>query len=431
MGRPSQRSGLTKHETRTSLATFNWSLGFRSVFITICAGTAFPFVAFALLLGIEWEWMGFVGSVVSFACVIQMLGMIVSTRVKHRKSFILSVGVCEPFLMMVAVLLVPFLPAGTRMYALAAAAFVAAAAMHLTSPLASDWVASTIPAAVRGRYLGRRFQIMNAAIIVTMLAAGVAMDAIGKTNVRGLACLLTAGGLFGVAAVLALRRATMSAVSLTSQVSLADVPRTLRHRPFRRYVWAMVLYNVPFLLACPYYQVLNIDVLGMKARHIAYMFAGYYVVKILVSPLIGRYVDRKGARWTLLAFGPVYVLFFVGLTVGAGGSVWLVAAAWALVGIADAGYMVAMMSALYGSIPEKGARPAYFAVYSLFSLMSFGIGGMVAVPVLKSLKGVTLSIGSLTLDQFQIFFAICTVMMIASIFGALLLVDPRRDREPA
>ena len=440
MSQSSQRSGLTKDETRTSLESFNWSLGFRAAFEAICASTGFIFVSFALSLGLEKERMGFIASAVSFACVLQMIGLIFTTRIRDKKAFIIKVGVVEPLLMIGAVLVVPFLPQGIRLYALGAVIFLAAAALYLVSPLTQDWIASTIPTGVMGRYLGRRFQVMSASIIVTTLIAGHVVERINKTNAAGvaehiskpntfgLACVLAVGGVFGIAAVLALRRATMPALSMGSHVTWSDILPTFKHRDYRRYIIAMLIYNAPFYIAVPYYQVFNLKILGMRESFIAYMFVAYYAVRILITPWLGRHVDRKGARWALLAFGPLYVLFFVGLVLSDQGRVWPTVVGWVLAGVADAAYSIGMTGALFLSVPRIATRPAFFAIFNLFALGIFGIGAILAVPILEALKDVHLAIGPLTLGQFQIFFGICTLMMIPCTLGALFLARQGRTR---
>jgi len=427
MSQPSGQSGLTKHETRRSLESFNWSLSLRSVFVSVCAGTSFVFTAFALSLGLSKERMGFVTSVMSFACIIQTVSLIATTRVKDRKGFILSAAIAEPVLVIVAVVLVPYLPAALRLLALGAAVFMAAALLHLTQPLTDEWLASTIPAEIRGRYLGRRFQIMSLVLIVTTLALGPIAEWIGKTNTTGLSQLLAVGGLFGVLSVLALRWATMPAVSTTSRVEWHDIPRTFRSPGFKRYVLAVLIYSLPFFPTVPYYQVVNLEVLHMRESFIGYMMGGYYIVKIVAMPWVGRYVDRRGARHAMLVFGPAYVLFFAGYALSSAGRVWPAVMAWAVAGVADAAFPVAMTGALYAAVPEEPARPAYFAVNNLCSLATYGIGAVAAVPVLEALDGVHVSIGPIRLEQFQCFFAFCTLLMVPCMFGALLLAHPERQ----
>ena len=132
MNESGPRARLTRQERRTTLHSFNWSAGLRTFYDTVCGGSTFVFVAFALSLGLEKERIGLITTVVSFACIVQMLGLAVANFVRDRKAFVLSVALGEPILMIVAVLAVPFLPKEIQLWALGAAVFLAAASLHLT-----------------------------------------------------------------------------------------------------------------------------------------------------------------------------------------------------------------------------------------------------------------------------------------------------------
>jgi len=419
---PRMRSGLTKEETRTSLEAFNWSATFRGVFDTICAATTFVFAGFVLSAGIPKEKMGFINSVVSLACIIQILSLLVLNRIEDKRRFVLSVALAEPLLMIAGVMAIPFLPQSVRIYALIVVVFMAAASLHLTRPVADDWLAATIPVEVRGRYLGRRFQFLTLSIIVTTLAAGQIAERIGKANTLGLALILAAGGVFGILSVLALRKATMPAVSANSRIRWGALRETWENRLFRRYISGLLIYNIPFYLAVPYYQVFNLKILHMRESVIAYMMAGYSIVKILTAPFCGRWLDRLGPRLTLYLCGPVYVLFFAAFTVSTPDRTWPVIVAWCAVGFTDAAYTILIASALYASVPHSPSRPAYFAINNLVGLATYGAGSLLAVPILEALEGVNWRFGPLQLDQFHAFFAGCTLLMIPCILSSQFFV---------
>ena len=56
------------------------------------------------------------------------------------------------------------------------AVFVSAAALNLTRPLFESWVASSVPMAIRGRYLGRRVQAIQLFAIGATPVAGFAAE---------------------------------------------------------------------------------------------------------------------------------------------------------------------------------------------------------------------------------------------------------------
>jgi len=425
---PSQNDGNTspspprfpRASSRESLEAFNWSGGWRTVFDTLATPASFVFVAFALSVGVARERIGLLVALASFACLAQVLALPLLNHVPNKKRFILTMGSVEPVLLMMAVLVLPWLPAAGRIGALAVAVFIGAIALHTTRPLTESWIATTVPIAIRGRFLGRRTEAITAFAVVATLGAGWIAEWIDQTNTFGLSCLLATGGVFGLLAVVALRRASMPAVSAMAKVTAADWRVVLQDRGFRRYLLGVLIYNVPFFLAIPYYQVFHLTVLHLQPSVIAYMTVGFLGVKVITARFLGRHVDRTGHPWMLLMTGPIWVLFFAGFALSTPDRVWPVFISWTIAGIAEAAYIVAATGALYAATPHSSARPAYFAVSEVVVWASLALGALVAVPLLEWLKGFSLTVGPVRLGQFQCFFALWTLAMIPSMFAARL-----------
>ncbi len=416
---------LNKQETRESLGWFNWNVSLRGAFETIGGGTTLVFTAFALAIGVPRDAMGYFTAVISCACIVQLLGMPVAGRVRQRKRFILAVAVAEPLLLIAAVLVTPWLPPELRPLSLGVAVFTAAACLHLTRPFSDDWLATTIPSGLRGRYIGRRIRISSFAIVASTLAVGAGVEVLGKDNADGLAFLLVLGALFGVGAALTLARATKPVVREPATFAMSDLLVVWRTRPFVRLTVGTVLLMLPFYFAGAYYQVFNLEVARMRPWLIAAMGVGYLLVKLLLTPALGRICDRVGPRPLLWAMCPIYVAFFLCFPLVEPGRVWPLIAAWAFVGVADGIYGVAAPAALYGTIPAEGSRPAYFAVYNLISLGCFAVGGVLAVPLLGVLHTIDWSWGPAQLGGYHLFYTLCGLVMIPCT-AAVLLFPPRR-----
>jgi hypothetical protein len=103
----------------------------------------------------------------------------------------------------------------------------------------------------------------------------------------------------------------MPVQSAIARVTWKDARDALRFRPFRNYLAGTLIRNLPFLLACPYYQVFYLRELDMKASRIAYMTIGYLVVKLLVTGFCGRFIQRYGVRRAVWVSGPLYATFFL------------------------------------------------------------------------------------------------------------------------
>ncbi|MCF7689525.1 MAG: MFS transporter [Cephaloticoccus sp.] len=411
---------LSKQQTRSSLAWFNWNISLRGVFETICGGTTMVFVAYALVMGVPRDAMGYFSATIGFACILQLLCLPLVSRVRRRKRFILIVAVIEPLLLVAAVLLTPVLPPTLRPVSLGLAVFLAAACLHLTRPFADDWLATTIPSGLRGRYIGQRLRVSSLAIIATTLLVGYAVDVVGQTSLFGLTMLLIVGGLFGVAAALTLTGASMPDKTESPHLRPGDLREVIRTRPFMALLAGTVLFNLPFYIAAGYYQVFNLEVLKMRPWLIACMGVGYLVVKLLFTPTIGRICDRIGPRSTLLLIGPIYAAFFLSFPFAAPDRAWPIIVAWAGVALADGVWGVAAPAALYATIPEQGVRPAYFAVYNLVTLGCFALGGILAVPLLGLLAQVHWTWGFANLGGYHLFYALMGVIMVPCSTAVLL-----------
>jgi MFS family permease len=207
---------------------------------------------------------------------------------------------------------------------------------------------------------------------------------------------------------------------------MLDIVRVFRERPFRRFLVGLMILNLPFTFAIPYYQVFHLTVLHMNKFSIGCIVVAYGITKILTAKLWGKAVDRVGPRRIMFMVSPVYTILFTAYVFSEPGHVWPIFLGWTVCGAADGGWGVASMATLYGAVPSRGARPAFFAVFNLAIFGLYGIGALVAVHVLKWLEHAQLALGPLTLDRYHIFFAIPLLLMLPCVSGGRLF--PRRVR---
>lgn len=429
-GSPRQRTGLTKHQTRGTLVSLNWNLALRTIFGTISSSGSFVFVAFALSLGLQKEQMGWIATMVSFASLAQMAGLIVSSRARNKKRMLVHLSLGEPLVLILAIAVIPFLPHSWKLYGLAIAVFASAALINLTRPLADDWTASAIPAGLRENFLGRRSQLLSFIAIGATLATGYMAEWIRGSSQANLAWLLIAGALFGVWAALPLRRGVLPSVTARASVTWEELKEVPRNRPFRRYLLVICLISLPFFLASPFYQVVHLEVLKLSTPTIAYMTVGYYVVKSLMSRYCATLVVRWGADLMLSIACVIYTVFFLSYVLAYKGHAWPVFAAWVLLGLADAIFNIAQGTALFAVIPHTPARSAYFATFSLIVLAFYGIGGLLAMPFLEAFKGKRIAFAGLMLNNFQCLFLLAVVLMIIStvLVRIIHIREPRRTQ---
>jgi len=418
------RTTTRSRRLRRSLAAFHWNIALRSVFATVCGGNTFIFVALALALGVSKESTARFTLAASLGCLFQLLILPMLGRVADRKRMVLIVGMLEPLMFMLMVLAVFLAPRPVRWLILVIGLCISSAFLNMTQPIRDDWLASLVPAGIRGRYLGRRELFICGALIVATLLSGWAGDVVGKENAVGLAVIIGVGSLFGIASIVTLSGAHMETVAAQA-ISWSAVVRTLNERGFRRVLIFAVLFNLPFFVGMPYYQVVYQRVIGMSLRAISGMFIAYFVIRMLFATYAGRLVDRLGARAAILLCGPVYVLFFGLMTVTEPGKSWPVFLGWSMSASADATWSVAMQACLFGAVPAgKAERPAFFAVYNVILLSLYGLFAVLVEIVIRHLSGFSMMIGTQRLGPYQILYACCTLLMIAVSFSPLLLPKP-------
>jgi MFS family permease len=262
--------------------------------------------------------------------------------------------------------------------------------------------------------------------VAATLVVGYIVNLLGTENRAGLAGLLVVGGVFGLAAALTLTKATMPVNEREIGLTARDIRGVMHNRAFVRLVIGTLLLMLPFYLAVAYYHVFNLEVVKMSPWLIACMGVGYLLVKLLITPAMGKLCDRLGPRKLLWVSGPIYAAFFLCFPFAAEGRAWPIILAWAFVALADGIYSVAAPAALYSTIPEQGARPAYFATYNLVSLGSFAVGGVIAVPLLGWLGKLHWTWGVANLGGYHLFFALCGLLMLPCTLAVTLFPENRR-----
>lgn len=415
--------------TRRSLESFNWNVSLRSVFDTVCGMSGFVFVTFTLALGIPKERLGIIASIASFACLFQMLGLIALEKIGNKKNYAIRLSVLEPLLLIVSVLLLPFLPPGLRFPVLCIAVFATAAALNLTRPITDDWLASTIPVSLRGRFLGKRMQISSLILILALAGSGLLARQLPKDDPFPYSLFLTAGALFGVLAAVALRHAHLPHVPDVDSFSWSAFPGILRNKLFRSCLLVSVVYNVPFWFAMPFYQVFYLRVLHMSEITIAGMLGIYYVFKIMLSPAIGRWISRFGARAIIFWVTVPYVYFFFSFALCTPERTWPLWLGWIAASLGDTAFSLTLTSVLYESVPQAGPRKAYFVANNLILFAAAGVLTACSTLLAESLKNRILDIGPWHFGQFHLLYLICAVALIPFGFGSAFFLPAMSRKE--
>ena len=298
--------------------------------------------------------------------------------------------------------------------------------MHLTRPVTDDWLSQTLPRRIRARYLGRRIQVVSLISIAVSIGFGRLVDWIkfsGADPSVLLGLFIQVGALFCALAVLSYSRVADPKETRPDEFRFADVKKALTYRPFLLFLVSIVTYNLPFFMGVAYYQVYFQKTLNLSAVEVGFAMAGYAGVKIAVMQFWRRVLDRLSMRNVLVMIGPVYVLFFGLLAIAMPGRHWPVHLAWALTGLADGAYGTIIQATSFKIIPKSPIRPAYFALYNLVMLGTYGVGALIAWPILTFMSGYESIFAPYHITRYHGLYALMCLLMIVGVYASWRILD--------
>ncbi len=260
----------------------------------------------------------------------------------------------------------------------------------------TSWIGAIVPARVRGRFLGRRMQLMTALGLVVAFAASLLKDLSGPGGETGLTGFLRrsfglAGGLWGAGGeryafliiyTFAVAAGLASTLLLLRQrdrpaplvpFSLRSLGEPLRDGGFRRFVYFFAWWSFAAAFGSPFWQPFYLKELRMSLTAVQIYSSIFVIAMAATATGWGRLIDRFGNKpvfraLIFLATANAFVYVFmrpdlywwVWLEAGTSGAMW-------------AGATVATINFIMGLSPEA-KRDNYVAVYAVVA----GASGLVA-----------------------------------------------------
>lgn len=162
-------------ENLRTLRFANLDAGFATGFATLVGG-AFM-VGFIRHLGGSDIWIGVLSAVPSLLGLLQIFGAIWGRSYVSYKSYV-TVGGLLWRVFHIPLILLPFvaLSGEARLWILFACVSVAAACVHLVSPIYNDWLAELVPSNSRGWFFSRRNGVAAVAGALAAIGGGVLLD---------------------------------------------------------------------------------------------------------------------------------------------------------------------------------------------------------------------------------------------------------------
>lgn len=328
--------------------------------------------AFGLAIGISPVPAGLLASVPLVAGgVLQLLTPRAIQRVRSLRGWVAACAAIQA-LSFIPLIIVALTGRTATVTVFAAASLYWAAGMAAVAGW-TPWMARVVPARVRGRFFGRRQGIVQAAMLVGLLAAGITLHAVaGSGHVR-----LVYAGMFALAFVARMG----SAISLARQgrgvdvtprrrMRLRSVAPKLRGNPRAPLLAYLIAALSAAAIAGPFITPYLLDHHRLSYGWYCAFTATIIVVKIVASPLIGKIMHRRGLRPVLTASA----LAIAPLPLG-----WLVsdAFAWFIVlqiysGFAWAGLELGIVMALFDAEDDAERTTMQVAFSGLQSIGNAG-----------------------------------------------------------
>jgi|GEM_PF-355409 len=345
-----------------------------------CAGGG-VLTAWALHLGASPLVIGLLGALPVACNVLNLPAAWLTHLVGRKRLAVAAVGASR--LVYLPLIALPFLPATDAIRLRLFIALVATAAVLAVvgNNAWSAWMGDLVPAAVRGRFFGRRTMVLTLSGAIASLAAGVAIDVLSPRGFKAeaLAGLAAIACLAGLASVWLLRRQHEPApagvrAEPTGRAALARCLRDPAARPFLYYqaAWHAAVAAVAGFIS--FHMLVNLRMgLALVAAHGVAVAA----VRVVAAPLWGRAVDRLGARPVLVlcSFGVAAVPVIWMLPTPE--RLWPIALEAVVSGVLWGGHGIASADLSVALSPRAG-RPFYLAAFATAGGLGFAAASIAA-----------------------------------------------------
>lgn len=309
--------------------------------------------------------IGIITSLVSFAALTQLFLINFFKSIKKYK-FLVTVTALQRVLF-AGLYFVPLfmIKDTTKAFLIVIMYFLGQVFVQIGTPASQDWIASLVPARLRGKYFSIKDSVAVFVVSSLMLICGMVLDYFKNVNIFTgfiiigiIIFILTVINVVGLSLMkepklsyvnnegkemhgrLA-KRAKEQEVSEKGQSILSEIREALSDRKFRKAFCVQCLYTLAFYICAPFNSSYMINDLALPYTFIMLVSFIFNLYRIYIMPRLGRMADKHGMgkllRFTLLALGmnflsvafmmpfnayPMYIL-----------STFFASTAWAFVGI--------------------------------------------------------------------------------------------------
>ncbi len=290
--------------------------------------------------------IGMVMSVTTLSTVFNLLIMNYVQQLGKRKLF-----VCFLILQKIWLSFMYFIPlfhwrTGTKAFWFILFLTVGQICTQISTPAINDWIGDLVPPETRGEYFARKDAVAVFVVIVSMFLMGFVFDHFYENDhyysypVIGIAIFLLV--IINLAGFLSMkeprgylcdpeghemhgallrRHKNTNGSTASGQHVFFDCMAALKNREFRAVLFMTCMWNMAFYIAQPFNNSYQIKELGLSFTYIMTVSLGANMIRVLLTPFIGRKADRIGMANMLILILILYTAgyFFMMLAVpGAG-----------------------------------------------------------------------------------------------------------------
>ena len=353
------------------------------------AGGAF-LVTLMTELGFSDGEIGTVSSIVCLASLMQLFAVRLS-GVFHKNKLFVTFGILQQ-IWFALMFFIPFLQAdrltGKLLFLLCY--LFANCVLQLTTPAKLDWLASIVPARLKGKYLSIKDAAAVFVVVTVMLLMGIAVDRFKEGHLGLLFILLgsvtAAFTLLNVAAFSMMHEPRLSAtdengLELNGRLARRssgkkqeesfrfgeEIRIALANTGFRKALLLCCLWMTVFYTGNPFNASYQVKELHLSYTYIMALSFGASMLRVWLMPKAGKLADRIGMttvyQWTLLCFGGYYLL--MALTVPAN-AVWMTVFS-SLASALSWTFLSTGLFAIQMECVDESHRIAQFAIMSVVS----------------------------------------------------------------
>jgi MFS family permease len=373
-------------------------------------GTA-VFTGYALWLGATESEVAYFVSIAYFTSLAQIVSSVFVTRIKNKRAFIFTIGFVEILLRSSLVLIPLFLDSG-RIFTLGVLLAMGLTCGQLISPIFSEWLSTTIPADIRGRFTGRQMIAQLATGIIASYVVGWYLDLFSESErYTGFLTVFISAIILGAGGYLNLMRVPFSRTVDTS--SIGNLFEPFHNRRFRNLLFYFMSWNFALGLANPFYSVFMIQNLGISYTTVAILNSLFMAAMVVGNRVWGALVDRFGSKPILQVLVLPVALVPVLWTFNSPENYTFIPIAMIVNGLFQGGVWVSVNPLLYSTLPEGRSRTSYFATWSCSFQLAFAIAPVIGGVLAQMLAPVSFELMGFQVGNLQIIFLIsagCMVM---------------------